>query len=123
MNRLQGLPPTYCLTLQGETARQEETQRQFQKYGADVRFHAGFDGRKFDFRTQSQVVTGEYFKDMSSGDIACCMGHLAMIRRWLREFDTEMALFVEDDINLENCENWSFTWKEMVESQIGRAHV
>ena len=46
MNRLEGLPPTYCLTLQGETVRQEETQRQFQKYGADVRFHFGFDGRK-----------------------------------------------------------------------------
>ena len=37
-----------------------------------------------------------------------------MIRRWLREFDTDTALFVEDDINLENCENWNFTWSEMV---------
>ena len=114
MNKLAGLPPTYCLTLNGEIDRQLETSRQIEKYGASVEFFYGFDGRKVDYKNSPDIVTGEYFKDMSAGDIACAMGHISMIRRWLQTSTSEIAFFIEDDINLENCENWSFNWQEMI---------
>lgn len=114
MNPLEGLPPIYCLTLRGETRRQIETNRQIQKYGiAHGEFFYGFDGRVTDYKQSPEIVTGDYFKDMSPGDVACGMGHISMIKHWLESSDSETALFVEDDINLENCENWSFTWKDL----------
>lgn len=113
-NPLEGLPPAYCLTLNGEHARQGETIRQFAKYNATVTFHFGFDGRVTNYKQSPHIVTADYINDMSSGDIACCMGHISMIKRWLDESDSDMALFVEDDINLENCEHWSFNWKELM---------
>lgn len=116
MNKLEGLPPVYCLTLQGETERQVETSRQVLQYGSTVKFFYGFDGRKTDYKNSPDIITGEYFKDMSSGDIACSMGHISMIRQWLQTSDSEIALFIEDDINLENCENWSFNWKQMIDT-------
>lgn len=115
MNPLEGLPTAFCLTLDGEKDRQNETLRQFSKYGAKVQFFYGFDGRKTDYKKSPNIVTGEYFNDMSSGDIACCMGHIGMIRHWIKNSNEEVALFVEDDINLENCENWNFTWREMMD--------
>ena len=113
MNRLEGLPPVYCLTLKGETERQIETQRQAARYGANVEFFYGYDGRVTDYKNNPSVY-GVYFQGMSSGDIACSMGHISMIRQWLNTSSSDVAFFIEDDINLENCENWNFSWNDMM---------
>lgn len=114
-SRLQGFPPVYWLTLPGETARQQSILEQFEEYGITQHTQIdGFDGRLEDYKTK-EGITGDFFYNMSSADIACTLGHLKMIRTWLETSDTYHAVFMEDDVNLRNCDNWNFTWREFLE--------
>ena len=116
MNPLKGVPPIYYLSLAGENERQKCIQDQFDKYFIkDTKMILGFDGRKTDLKN-NPLVRGSYFDALSSGDVACSMGHIQMIKTWLETSDSDTALFLEDDVNLDNCEYWSFLWSEMVEA-------
>ena len=113
MSKLENFPEVYWLTLSDQPDRHKCIEQQFQKYGIEkhTRFN-GYDGRILDYRTRPDIVTGSYFNIIKSTDIACAMGHLSMIKQWYDNSTSDVAMFLEDDVNLENCENWSFTWSE-----------
>ena len=115
-NPLKNIPPTYCLSLKEETERQTETLRLASKYEFTPEIFYGFDGRKIDLRNSPDIVGGDYFYSMSSSDIAVALGHISMIRHWLQTSNSDIALFVEDDIDFSNCENWSFNWESLINS-------
>lgn len=118
MSKLEGFPKVYCMSLADATDRHASLAEQCQKYGLayELILHGngkGFDGRHTDLKKDSRVVVS-YSNDVRSQEIACSVGHLGMIRHWLDTSDSETAIFVEDDVNFENCENWNFTWEDVV---------
>lgn len=119
MNRLEGFPKVYCMSLADAAERHASLKQQCEKYGLsyELILHSkdrGFDGRHTDLKKDPRIVVS-YPDSLKSQEIACSVGHLEMIKHWLDTSDTETAIFVEDDINLENCEYWNFNWKEVVD--------
>lgn len=117
MSKLDNLPPVYWLTLADQPERHKCITDQFAKYGiTDHTRINGYDGRVTDYHRQPDVVNGIYFDIMKSTDIACAMGHLSMIKHWYDNSTSDVGLFLKDDVNLENCEHWNFTWSEFFAS-------
>lgn len=114
---LEGFPPVYWITLSDSVDRHASMEQQFAEFGlvsTTKLAHGngvGFDGRKCDYRNHP-IVKGPYFVSMKSQEIAVSLGHIDMLRHWLSTSDSEYAVFLEDDVNLRNCYNWSFSWKE-----------
>jgi GR25 family glycosyltransferase involved in LPS biosynthesis len=121
MNPLEGLPPVYWVTLADSKDRHASMAEQFAEFGIkdavkmEHDANNGFDGRARDYRN-NPIVRGPYFGSMKSQEIAVSLGHIQMMAHWLSTSNSEYAVFLEDDVNLRNCYNWSFTWKEFVAS-------
>jgi len=114
-NKFEGFPPAYFLTLEDAKDRQKEMYRQFDKFGIEnVTMVFGYDSRKEDFQNNHPLVSGSYFSQMNSCDIAITIGHLKMIKQWYENSDSEYAIFFEDDVNLEISEHWTFDWQDVI---------
>ena len=118
MSRLENFPPVYWMTLHDSVERHEYMKTQFENYGitnTTVRMHGGgqgVDGRGQDLKNHPNI-SGDYFGQMSSQEIAVAVGHIEMIKYWLDNSTSDTAMFFEDDVNLENCKNWSFNWSQV----------
>ena len=118
MSRLENFPPVYWMTLHDSVERHEYMKAQFENYGitnTTVRIHGGgqgVDGRGKDLKNHPNI-SGDYFGQMSSQEIAVAVGHIEMIKYWLDNSTSDTAMFFEDDVNLENCKNWSFNWSQV----------
>lgn len=119
MSKLDNFPETYVMSLHDSVERQEIMKQQFAKYGIEnytFRYHGngtGFDGREMDLKNHP-MITGDYFSQMSSQEIGVAVGHIEMIKYWLDNSTSEIAMFCEDDLNLENCENWNFSFGNVI---------
>jgi GR25 family glycosyltransferase involved in LPS biosynthesis len=51
---------------------------------------------------------------MTSGEIGCVTSHLKAIKHWLDTSDSEIAMFMEDDIDLQTASYWNFTWQDFI---------
>ena len=114
-NKFEGIPPIYLLSLEDHKDRQIEIFRQLKKYGIDrCEVVFGFDAKKEDLRNNHPLVDGRFFDKLSSVDIACSMGHLKMIKHWYDTSDSEYAIFIEDDVDLEISDHWNFNWSDVM---------
>lgn len=114
--KLSTLPPIYYLTLEDQIKRINSIESDLVKHNLTATRVIGIDGRATDIRKKeyNHVVTGDYFSDMSSGDVCCALGHIKMLQAWLKTAESDVAIFFEDDVNLDCSNNWSFDWKEFM---------
>ena len=108
--KLKNLPPIYYLNLDGQPERKDYMEKQF-KYWELENYEriSAYDGRVDDL---GNLVTGSYPDNMTSGEIGCVTSHLKAIKHWLDTSTSEVALFMEDDIDLETVSYWNFKWDE-----------
>ena len=108
--KLQGIGPIYYLNLDGQPERKEYVEEQFSYW--EIKNHtriSGYDGRNDDL---SDIISGRYPDNMSSGEIGCTTSHLKAIKYWIETSDSPYAIFMEDDVDLELVRYWDFTWKD-----------
>lgn len=108
--KLEGIGPIYCINLDGQPERWQYMEDQF-KYWEIENYEriSAYDGREDDL---SDIISGRYPENMTSGEIGCTTSHLKAIRHWLDTSDSPYAIIMEDDCNLELVKNWNFTWNE-----------
>ena len=108
--KLKGFGPLYCINLDEQPERWKYMQEQFKYWEIDnyVRVSA-YDGREDDL---SDILTGKYPENMSSGEIGCTTSHLKALKMFL-ETDQPYAIMMEDDCSLDLVRFWGFTWKEL----------
>ena len=107
--KLKGLPPIYCINLDGEPHRWEAAESMFKEWEVEnyTRVSA-YDGREDDL---SDILKGKYPNNMTSSEVGCTTSHLKALKMFL-ETDAPCALMMEDDCDLSTITYWPFTWKD-----------
>jgi hypothetical protein len=72
---------------------------------------SAYDGRVSDL---SEILSGTYPENMTSGEIGCTCSHLAAIKQWYETTDTPYALFMEDDVDINMAKYWNFTFSDFL---------
>lgn len=110
--KLKGLPPIFYINMDTDDERRQYMEDQF-KYWEITKYQrvSGSDGRKSDL---SEELKGKYPPLMTSKEVGCTLSHLRAIKQWLDSSDSETALIIEDDLNMDIAKFWNFTWKDFV---------
>ena len=107
--KLKGLPPIYCINLDGKPDRWKYMEDQFNYWEiTNYKRISAYDGREDDL---SDILKGRYPDRMTSGEVGCTTSHLKALKEFL-ETDEPCALIMEDDCDLGPIQHWAFTWKE-----------
>ena len=109
--KLKGIPHIYWINLDDKTDRAEYMKEQFSYW--EVENHtriSAYDGREDDL---SDIITGKYPNNMSSGEIGCTTSHLKAMQLFL-ESDQDIAIMMEDDCDISVVRHWPFTWKDFI---------
>ena len=109
--KLKGLPHIYWINLDDKTDRADYMKEQFSYW--EIENHtriSACDGREDDL---SDIITGKYPNNMSSGEIGCTTSHLKAMKLFL-ESDQDIAIMMEDDCDLSVVRHWPFTWKDFI---------
>ena len=109
--KLKNFGPVYCINLDGQPERWQYMEAQF-KYWDVTDYHriSAYDGRESDL---SEILSGRYPEQMSSGEIGCTTSHLKAIKEFLKT-DAPYAVMMEDDCALDLVRFWNFTWDDFV---------
>ena len=107
--KLKGLPPIYCINLDGEPERWISAENMFKEWEVEnyTRVSA-YDGREDDL---SDILKGKYPNNMTSSEVGCTTSHLKALKMFL-ETDAPCALMMEDDCDISTAFHWGFTWKD-----------
>jgi GR25 family glycosyltransferase involved in LPS biosynthesis len=108
--KLKNIPPIYYLNLDGQPERRQYMEEQFKYWEIEnyTRISA-YDGRTDDL---SDIISGRYPDNMTSSEIGCTTSHLKAIKHWIETSDSQCAIFMEDDVDLQIARYWDFTWKD-----------
>lgn len=108
--KLKNLPPIYYINLDGQPERRDYMEKQF-KYWEIENYEriSAYDGRIDDL---GHLITGAYPNNMTSGEIGCVTSHLKAIQHWLETSESDVAMFMEDDIDLQTVSYWNFKWND-----------
>ena len=109
--KLKNFGPVYCINLDGQPERWEYMEDQF-KYWELSNYEriSAYDGREDDL---SDIITGRYPDNMTSGEIGCITSHLKAIKHYLETSDSPYAIMMEDDCNLDLVRFWNFSWDDL----------
>ena len=109
-HKLRGFGPIYYTNLDGQPDRKQWMESQFDYWEIeDYTRISGHDGREDDL---SDIISGRYPENMSSGEIGCVTSHLKAIKHWYEISDSPYAVIMEDDCDLSIVKNWNFTWQD-----------
>ena len=107
--KLKGLPPIYCINLDGEPHRWEAAENMFKEWEVEKYTRvSAYDGREDDL---SDILKGKYPDGMTSSEVGCTTSHLKALKMFL-ETDAPCALMMEDDCDISTVFHWGFTWKD-----------
>jgi len=106
--KLKNIGPIYCINLDGQSDRWKYMEDQF-KYWEIENYEriSAYDGRDDDL---SDIISGKYPDNMSSGEIGCVTSHLKAMKHWLETSDSPYAIIMEDDCSLDLIRFWNFSW-------------
>ena len=108
--KLKNIGPIYYLNLDDQPERREYMESQFEYWEIkDYTRISAYDGRVDDL---SDIISGRYPTQMSSGEIGCVTSHLKAIKHWMETSDSPYAIFMEDDCNLDVVKYWNFSWDD-----------
>ena len=110
--KLKNLPPIYYINLDDHTERRRYMEEQFAYWEIEnyTRISA-YDGRTSDL---SEILKGTYPANMTSGEIGCTCSHLKAIKEWYENSNTQTALFMEDDVDINIARFWNFTFSDFI---------
>jgi len=108
--KLKNIGPIYCVNLDDQPERWKYMEDQFKYWEINNYTRiSGYDGRHDDL---SDIISGKYPDNMTSGEIGCTTSHLKAIKHWMETSDSPYAVMMEDDCNLDLVKYWNFTWDD-----------
>ena len=109
---LHGFPDTYIMSLHDSYERHTHIHNQFKNQG--VSYTLCTHG-KYPDECDYRLVNYPENIVLPDNRIGNTLGTLKTIEYWLNTTDSEYAFIGEDDINIDVCEYWNFTWMEFME--------
>ena len=103
VHKLKGLPPVYCINLDGQTDRWKSMEDMLKYWEVEnyTRISA-YDGREDDL---SDILKGRYPDAMTSGEVGCTTSHLKALKEFLKT-DEPCAIIMEDDCDISTVFHW-----------------
>ena len=97
-HKLKGFPHIYWINLDDKEDRAKYMEEQFAYWEIEKHTRiSAHDGREDDL---SDLLTGKYPDNMSSGEIGCTTSHLKAMKHWLETSDSTTAIMMEDDCDI-----------------------
>jgi len=94
MNKLDGFPSVYYITLEESTERQEYIQKQFAEYNITP-----IPLKSKRYAEADDVIEGEHIDVIWPAARGVCASHLKAIKKWYNETEEPYAFFCEDDVS------------------------
>lgn len=110
MNNLENFPPVYYVTLEDSTERQQELEKEFERYGVIPK---AIKSKRFS--ESDDIITGKYVYQLSGPTQGCIVSHLKAVKSWYESNESDYAFFCEDDLSLKTVDYWNFKWEEFIE--------
>ena len=112
VSKLNGMGPIYYINLDGQPERREYMENMFAHWEiTNYERISAYDGREDDL---SDILTGRYPQNMSSGEIGCTTSHLKLLKHFLETSDAPYCVVMEDDVDINTAKFWSFTWNQFL---------
>jgi GR25 family glycosyltransferase involved in LPS biosynthesis len=110
--KLKNLPSIYYLNLDSQPERREFMESQFKYWEIEnyTRISA-YDGRDDDL---SEIISGSYPENMTSGEVGCVTSHLKAIKQWYETTNEPYLMVMEDDCWLGPAKYWDFSWSDFI---------
>ena len=110
IDKLKGFGPIYYINIDDQEDRKQWIEDQFEHWEiTDFTRISAYDGREDDL---SDIISGRYPDNMTSGEVGCVTSHLKAIKHWMKTSDSPCALIMEDDCDISTAAHWGFTWKD-----------
>jgi hypothetical protein len=109
MNKLQGFPTVFYVTLEEDIERQDLLTNAFAKYEIAP---IALKSKRFD--ETNDIVTGKYIDNLTGPTRGCITSHLKAICQWFNTTNESYGFFCEDDLSLETVNYWNFTWNQFI---------
>ena len=111
-HKLKGFPHIYWINLDDKEDRAKYMEEQFAYWQIEKQTRiSAHDGREDDL---SDILTGKYPNNMTSGEIGCTTSHLKAMKHWLETSDSTTAIMMEDDCDISVVKHWPFSWKDVI---------
>lgn len=107
MNKLSNLLSINCITSIDAKENQQLMTDQCEKYKLNLNFHNSYQGLG-----DMPKLNKDYSSSMDMKQLCNVLSHLKAIQTWYLNTDDDYGFFCEDNVLLNSCENWAFTWKE-----------
>lgn len=107
---LKNFPPVYYISLEESVDRQNKIEKQFKEHG--ITDYTSLISKRFS--ECNDVVVGRFASSLKGTSKGCTISHLRNVKNWIENSDTDVALFVEDDLSFETVNLWNFEWDEFV---------
>jgi len=112
-DKLHNFPTVNWITLEKSVDRKECMISQLDSLGLKHNMIEGYDGLTTDY-TNSPIVSGDFFYQMNSPQIAISISHVKNIKNWFENTDENYGVFCEDDVLFETVNYWNFTWDDII---------
>jgi GR25 family glycosyltransferase involved in LPS biosynthesis len=112
MNKLEGFPNVYYLSLHESEDRRHTLYSQFHQYGIqDVK---GVLSKRF--AETNDIIEGDYVHTLTDQSKGSIISHMRALDHWLKTTNDEYVFICEDDVSFETVPYWDFTWKDFISS-------
>ena len=109
MNKLEGFPTVFYVTLEEDVNRQKLLTNAFAKYKV---IPTALKSKRFN--QTNDVIVGKYIDSLTGPTRGCITSHIKAIREWHNTTKEPYGFFCEDDLSLETVDYWNFTWTEFI---------
>lgn len=107
---LKNFPPVYYISLEESVDRRNKIEGEFKQHG--ITDYTSLISKRF--AECEDEVLGTFAHNLKDTSKGCTISHLRNIKNWIDNGDTDIALFVEDDLSFETVNYWNFEWDEFV---------
>jgi GR25 family glycosyltransferase involved in LPS biosynthesis len=111
MNKLEGFPTVFYVTLEEDIERQNLLTSAFKEYNITP---IPLKSKKF--TETNDVIIGKHIDSLTGPTRGCITSHIKAINQWYSTTKESYGFFCEDDLSLETIQYWNFTWKEFIDT-------
>jgi len=108
MDKLDGMPSIYYISIEESEQRRQNFHKQFEKHGITNITPLIFKR----FEQYNYTLIGKYVDQLHHNSKGPVTSHLNAVKWWVENTTEDYCFIGEDDISLETVKYWNFTWQD-----------
>ncbi len=112
MNKIDNFPSVICITTDNAKDRLNNFIKQCEYY--NISNYNIFCFKPY--KEYNYTLTGEFIDKLQENSKGPVTSHIKALYQWYNNYQDDIAIVLEDDINLKTIDYWNFTWNEFYAS-------